>query len=422
MVGGNSKFYGAVMFRYRREDFARTTHLGGISPAWPLSYEAFAPWYDKAEALYQVRGRRGGEPTDPPGPAYPHPPIPHEPAIADAAARLSARGLTPASLPLAVDLQAWLRGGQTGWDGFPDTGTAKKDAESIGIARALKHDTVRLETNCHVTRLQVGADGRITGVEYLRDGTPARAQAKLVVVSAGAVNSAALLLRSAAEGFPTGLANRSDQVGRNFMNHNCTAMIALHPLRKVSTVYQKTLYLNDFYLRGGEENTPLGNVQLLGKITPKVLRAVSGLPGPVAGWIARRSLDWYLMSEDLPNPESRVTLRGERIVLDWKRSNWAAHEGLIARFRSELKSAGYPIVLTKNFDRTTPSHQCGTIRFGANPDTAPLDLNCRAHQHPNLYVVDASFLPNSAAVNPALTIAANALRVADHITRTELAA
>ncbi|MEM9392611.1 MAG: GMC family oxidoreductase [Pseudomonadota bacterium] len=422
MVGGNSKFYGAVMFRYREADFAEIAHLDGTSPAWPVAYDVFAPWYDAAEEMYAVRGARGLEPTDPDGPAYPHAPVPHEPAIADAARRLAAQGLTPASLPLAVDLQAWLEGGETGWDGYPDTGTGKKDAESVGIARALTYDNVTLETGCQVTRLETDSSGRIAQVSFTRHGAAQTATAKIVVLSAGAVNSAALLLKSANDNFPTGLANRSDQVGRNFMNHNCTAMMALHPFRKVSTIYQKTLYLNDFYLSGGEDDTPLGNVQLLGKITPEILRCVSATPAFAAGWIANRSLDWYLMSEDLPLSESRVTVRGDRIVLDWQRTNWSAHKTLIRRFRSVLKAAGYPIVLHQSFDRSTPSHQCGTVRFGADPDRAPLDLNCRAHQHANLFVVDASFLPTSAAVNPALTIAANALRVADYIARTELAA
>ncbi|MDJ0995505.1 MAG: GMC family oxidoreductase [Dinoroseobacter sp.] len=422
MVGGNSKFYGAVMFRYRREDFGEITHLGGTSPAWPVPYESFAPWYDEAERMYEVRGQRGMEATDPDGPAYPYAAVPHEPAIADAAKRLAAQGLTPASLPLAVDLDAWLKGGQTGWDGFPNTGDGKKDAESTGIAKALEHANVTLETGCRVTRLTTNSDGRVSGVEFEKNGAGQTATAKVVVLSAGAVNSAALLLKSANDNFPTGLANRSDQVGRNFMNHNCTAMMALHPLRKVSTLYQKTLYLNDFYLASGEGNSPLGNIQLLGKITPDILRCVSPVPGFAARWIAERSIDWYLMSEDLPSPDSRVTVKGERIVLNWERTNWDAHEALIKRFKSVLKKAGYPIVLHQSFDRSTPSHQCGTVRFGENPDRAPLNLNCRAHQHENLYVVDASFLPTSAAVNPALTIAANALRVANHIATTELAA
>ena len=292
----------------------------------------------------------------------------------------------------------------------------------MGLKFALRHNSVRLETGCKVTRLVTGASGRIEGAEYIKDSRPRRITAKTVVLSAGAVNSVALLLRSANDSFPTGLANRSDQVGRNFMNHNTHAVMSLHPFRKNPSIYQKTLCFNDFYLSGGPSGEPLGNIQLLGKITAPILASQVRLPGPAARWLAGRSIDWYLMSEDLPDPESRVTVRGDRIVLEWKRSNWEAHLHLVHRFKSILRKAGWPLVLSRAFDRTVPSHQCGTARFGTDPDKSVLDIWCRTHDHPNLFVVDASFLPNSAAVNPALTIAAQALRVADHIKQTDLAA
>ncbi|WP_298838130.1 FAD-dependent oxidoreductase [uncultured Roseobacter sp.] len=422
-VGGNSKFYGAVLFRYRAEDFGVLEHMGGTSPAWPITYESFEPWYQKAEKLYEVRGASGEDPTEPVhSGSYAYPPVPHEPAIDAAARRLRDQGLHPAHLPLGVDIDAWLSEGETGWDAHPNTGDGKKDAESAGLKAALRHNTVRLETGCDVTRLVSAEDGRIEAVEYRQDGALRRIRAGIVILSAGAVNSAALLLRSANDNFPTGLANRSDQVGRNFMNHNTHAMIALHPFRRNPSVYQKTMYFNDFYLGGGPGNTPLGNVQLLGKITPAILASQVPLPAPVTAWIARRSVDWYLMSEDLPDPESRVTVRGDRIVLDWRRSNWEAHLLLVRKVRKLLRRAGWPVLLSRAFDRTVPSHQCGTVRFGEDPSRNPLDIWCRTHDHANLFVVDAGFLPNSAAVNPALTVAAQALRIADHIRSRDLAA
>jgi len=422
-VGGHSKLYGAAMFRYRREDFGVLTHLGGTSPAWPISYEAFEPWYQRAEELYEVRGAVGADPTEPPrSGAYVFPPVPHEPDIADAAQRLARCGLTPSHLPLGVEIDAWLAGGQTGWDAYPNTGSGKKDAESIGLAAALRHPTVSLKTGCSVTRLIPDHTGRIVATEFEADGRAQRITAKVIILAAGAVNSAVLLLRSANDAYPAGLANSSDQVGRNFMNHNTHAVLALHPLRRNRSTYQKTLYFNDFYLAGGPGGAPLGNIQLLGKITAPILASQVGLPAVFVRWIAAHSVDWYLMSEDLPDPDSRVTVTGDRIVLDWRQSNWEAHLHLVRRFKAILRKAGWPIVLSRAFDRTVPSHQCGTARFGADPATSVLDIWCRAHDHPNLFVVDASFLPNSAAVNPALTIAAQALRVSDHIQQTALAA
>ena len=123
----------------------------------------------------------------------------------------------------------------------------------------------------------------------------------------------------------------------------------------------------------------------------------------------------------MPNPESRVTLAAGRIRLDWKRSNWAGHLALVARLKRDLRRAGYPIVLARAFDRRTPSHQCGTARMGADPATSVVDGFCRSHDHPNLFITDASVLPTSAAVNPALTVAALAIRTAKHIGETETA-
>ncbi|MFV0384535.1 GMC family oxidoreductase [Paracoccus sp. (in: a-proteobacteria)] len=415
-VGGNSKFFGAVLIRYREQDFRPLAHLGGTTPGWPITYDEIEPWYSRAEALYQVRGTAGQDPTEPAHSAdYPFGPLPDEPPIADLRSRLASVGLRPSSLPLGVDLDRWLSRAKTPWDAFPDTTGGKKDAESGGLARALQHPNVTLRTGARVTRLIAGDGGRITGVTLADGGT---LSAGTVILAAGAVQSAALLLASADEANPTGLANRSDQVGRNFMNHNCSAVLALHPFRKNPSIYQKTLMVNDFYLTGGPGGEPLGNIQLLGKISGPILAASSGLPGPVANWVAARSVDLYAMSEDLPNPESRVSLKGDQIVLDWKRSNWDAHLLLVQRLKALLRKAGYPVVLSRPFDRRTPSHQCGTARMGSDPASSVVDTFCRSHDHPNLFITDASVLPTSAAVNPALTIAALALRAADHIRET----
>jgi choline dehydrogenase-like flavoprotein len=418
-VGGNTKLYGAVLIRYRAEDFAPIAHRDGTTPGWPFAYDELEPWYTRAERLYNVRGVLGFDLTEPDHSApYPFGPVPDEPAIAAVRQRLTKVGLNPFSLPLGVDIDKWLQRAKTPWDAFPDAGHGKMDAESCGIACALAHDNVELRTAAQVERLIIEANGkRIAGVEVVHRGTRTTIAAKIVVLAAGAVNSAALLLRSS----EPGIANRSDAVGRHFMNHNSSAVLAIDPRSVNNSIYQKTIGINDFYLDDGHGGPPLGNIQLLGRVTAPILKANIPLaPEWALGLMSRHSVDWYAMSEDLPNAESRVTVDATQIRLDWKRSNWTTHLALVAAFKERLRAAGYPIVLSKPFDRRTPSHQCGTVRIGLDPATSPLDPFCRAYDHPNLFVVDASFLPTSAAVNPSLTIAAQALRVADHVAKADL--
>ncbi|CAN7346105.1 FAD-dependent oxidoreductase [Rhizobium sp. LjRoot258] len=421
-VGGNSKFYGAVLSRYRREDFEEMRHAEGISPAWPFPYEALEPWYNRAEQMYQVRGSLGEDPTEPTHSGnYEYPAVPDEPPIADVRARLKAKGLHPFSLPLGVNVEAWLSKAKTPWDAHPNSRDGKMDAETAALLKALEYPNVRLETNAKATKLEAGPGGMIERIRYRKKGEDIVVTPKLVILSAGAVQSAALLLRSADTRHPTGLANTSDQVGRNFMNHNSSAVIAVSPTYRNSSIYQKTFGFNDFYLSDGNGGPPLGNVQLLGRISAKVLKgSLPWAPEWLLQNITGHAIDFYAMSEDVPNPESRVRVDGDRIVLQWQRTNWNAHLALVAKLKSILKSIGFPIVLAKPFDKRTPSHQCGTVRIGNDPASAPLDPYCRSYDHANLFVVDASFLPTSAAVNPALTVASQALRVADHIAVKDL--
>ncbi|MCX4029925.1 GMC family oxidoreductase [Endozoicomonas sp. SM1973] len=423
-VGGNSKFYGGVMLRFRQEDFGELVFDEGISPAWPFAYETLAPYYQQAEALYQVKGVTGQDSCEPPGvKGYVGAAIPDEPTIAKLRSQLEHVGAKPFSLPLAIDIDAWLALGQTPWDAFPGTNPGKLDAESAALQSILDHPNISLLTNTTVTRLHTEANGKqIKSVEVCQGGVHKHFSARLFVLAAGAVNSAAILLRSADQQFPEGLANRSGQVGRNFMNHNCTALMAVNPLETNHSVYQKTLGINDFYLSDGNGSQPLGNIQLLGKIDGTMLKAqLPRMPKAALDWLARHSVDWYVMSEDLPqsNSQVRVSSNGQ-IILDWQQSNLSAHQQLVKKTKQLMRAVGFPIVLTKAFDRRTPSHQCGTVRMGNDPATAPLDPYCRAYDHDNLFVVDASFFPSSAAVNPALTIAAQAIRVAEHIKLTEI--
>jgi choline dehydrogenase-like flavoprotein len=411
-VGGNSKYYGAILYRYRAQDFGVMEHMEGATPGWPFSYDEIEPWYSKAEQLYQVRGAVGDDPTEPHHSSpYPYPALADEPSLAVVRDRLKRQGIHASSLPIAIDIEAWLARAKTPWDAFPDTFTGKIDAETGPLHKALAFDNVKLLTGAQVLRFETAPDGKSIAAASVRMGDHlTKVTAKHFILAAGAVNSAALLLRS------NGLANRSGQLGRNFMNHNCTAMITIDPRLRNRSVHQKTFGFNDFYLKDPKTGFPLGNVQALGKITGPIFKAnLPSVPEFATRLLARYSFDWYVMSEDLPNPESRVMLKDDRIVLDWQRSNMKGHAALVERSREVFRAAGFPIVLARAFDRRTPSHQCGTARMGTNPAASVVDPWCRSHDVENLHIMDASVLPTSAAVNPALTIAAVTMRAADHL-------
>jgi len=419
-VGGNTKVYGAALPRLRRADFEVIEHEGGISPAWPIRYEDLEPYYVRAEQIYLVHGVSGDDPTEPPrsGP-FPFPPVPHEPYIAELAEQLRAQGLHPSYLPIGIDLRP---GGRCirskTCDGFPCQLLAKGEADVCCVRPALESPDVELMTHTYARRLLTDPSGRrVTAVEVERDGERFEVHADIVVVACGAANSAALLLRSANSVYPNGLANSSGLVGRHYMVHNNTALMAVHPTRRNPTIFQKTLAVNDFYFRGPDWPYPMGNLQLLGKLQAGMLTANQPLvPRRVLQAVADRSVDWWVMSEDLPDPENRVTLGSDgSIRIHWKPNNLVAHAKLVQAARQMLRRASYPIVLTQRMGIETNSHQCGTLRFGDDPSTSVLEPFCRSHDIPNLYVVDSSFFPSSTAVNPALTIAAQALRVADHL-------
>jgi choline dehydrogenase-like flavoprotein len=419
-VGGNSKVYGAALQRLRREDFEVLEHEGGISPAWPISYEDLEPYYRQAERIYGVHGQSGEDPTEPPRSSpFPFPSVPHEPYIADLAERLRRQGLHPYALPMGVDLRP---GGRCirckTCDGFPCQVHAKSDADICCVRPALESPTVELWTHTYARRLLTDPAGRsVTAVEVERDGQIFAVHARTMIVSCGAVNSAALFMRSANERFPSGPGNSSDLVGRNYMVHNSTAVMAVDPIRRNASVFQKTLAVNDFYLKGPEWPYPMGNIQLIGKLQPGMLTAEQPLvPRALLKEIAGRSVDWWVMSEDLPDRENRVMLAADgSIRVCWRPNNMGTHKQLLAAARTMFRRAGYPIVLTQHMGIETNSHQCGTLCFGTDPASSVLDPWCRVHDLENLYVVDASFFPSSAATNPALTIAAQALRVAEHV-------
>ncbi|OUL33329.1 dehydrogenase [Nostoc sp. T09] len=430
-VGGNTKFYGSALMRFRAEDFGKLVHHDGISLAWPLSYEDFEPYYTQAEYLYHVHGLRGVDPTEPPASSpYPYPMVSHEPRIQKLFDDFCQLGYQPFPLPLGImlneaDLQtsSCIRCNTCG--GFPCLLAAKADAHTVCVQPALQNANVTLITDAFVQRLETNASGReVTKIHVERNGILEEYSAAIVVVACGAINSAALLLRSANEKHPHGLANGSGVVGRHYMRHTNSSFIAISR-EPNPTVFQKTFGLNDFYFGTDDWKYPMGNIQLLGKSTPELLEAelLPSMLGITEDTIAKNGIDFCLVTEDLPEPDNRVTLNSKgEITLRYAVNNLTAHKQLINKFEGMLSQIGCEdylipssLYVGKKVSLAGINHQCGTIRFGNDSQTSALDINCKAHELDNLYVVDASFFVSSAAVNPALTIIANALRVADHL-------
>jgi choline dehydrogenase-like flavoprotein len=438
-VGGNTKFYGSALFRLREKDFGEIRHHGGVSPAWPVSYSELEPYYTEAERLYHVHGQEAEDPTDPPrsGP-FPYPAVSHEPRLQQLSEDFSRLGLRPFHTPLGIMLDEKNRHSSqcircSTCDGFPCLVNAKSDAQICCVEPALQHPNVTLLTDAQVTRVLTTASGReATGVEVRRNGSVETFSAGIVAVSCGAINSAALLLRSANDKHPKGLANSSDVVGRHYMGHVNSVMMAISKCPN-PTIFQKTLSVNDFYFGSKEWPHPMGHISFVGKLDGETLKA--GAPAIAPGFtldlMAKHSLDFWMTSEDLPDPENRVTLdRQGNIVLSYKPNNEEGHKRLTAKLQDLLKQQtkctmhghechvglfARSLYVGQRIPLAGVAHQNGTVRFGNDPKTSALDASCRAHDLDNLYVVDASFFPSSGAVNPALTIIANALRVGDHL-------
>ena len=430
-VGGATKMFGAALYRLRQQDFAAHRTGDGMSADWPIRYEDLEPYYSQAEQLYNVHGRRGDDPTDPPASApYPFPPVSHEPRIQEIADALTRTGYHPAYAPCAVLLDETdsinsrcIRCNTC--DGFPCLVHAKADAETIAVRPALRHSNVSLLTHAHVRRLETSADGRnVTRVIVDREGQQESFTGEIVVVSCGAANSARLLLMSANQAHPAGLANGSDMVGRHYMFHNAMALVALSR-RENPTVFQKTLSINDFYFSAPEHAFPLGNIQMLGKSQGPMFRedAPRFAPGFTLDKMARHAVDFWLTAEDLALPQNRITLNAQNeIQVHYEFTNVDAINRLRAKLQAMLEHMDmHPhlipnsLYLGKHIPIAGVAHQAGTCRFGIDPKRSVLDVNCKAHELDNLYVVDTSFFPSIGAVNPSLTAIANALRVGDHL-------
>ena len=455
-VGGNTKVYGAALLRFRERDFDQVIHKDGISPAWDLKYQDFESYYTQAEVLYDVHGKRGEDPTEPPSTSdYAYPPVGHEPDMQEISDGICNLGYYPFHLPLGLKLNEVNRALSpcircNTFDGYPCLVGAKADAEINAIRPAqASYSNVTLLTNAKVLKLHTSESGReVTSVEVEiahhpesakhgappMTGAPTQTEvqhfsAEIVVVACGAINSAALLLRSANDQHPNGLANSSDQVGRNFMKHHAIALVALGT-KPNRAIFQKTIAVNDFYWGEPDFPYPMGMIQNSGNVLADMMPAEAPpLLAPYMKFVpefglqlaAERSVGWWLQTEDLPDPNNRVRIVGDQLHLDYTANNQESADRLVHRWTSVLKSADSE---TKHvvglFPRThvplsAVAHQCGTCRFGSDPATSVLDLNCRTHDVDNLYVVDGSFFPSNSGVNPTLTVIANALRVGDHL-------
>ena len=434
-VGGNTKVYGAVLLRMRERDFGEVRHHDGISPAWPRSYQDFAPYYLEAERLYGVHGERGSDPTEPScDTPYAFPPVAHEPRMQEICDDLQRQGLHPFPLPVGVRLDEANRHLSPcikcdTFDGFPCLVDAKHDAATTCILPALRHSNVTLLTQALVTRLDTDAGGRqVSTIHVTRSGAEERYSADVVVVACGAVNSAALLLRSASDRHPNGLANSSGQVGRHYMCHNNSAILAVSRKPNPSQ-FTKTIGLNDFYWGADGFDYPLGHIQTLGKSLPAQLEGdapsirIPGV-GLTLDYVARHAVDFWITTEDLPDPNNRVEIRPDgQIMLSYTPNNGEGHRRVLQKLRHAMEGCAggvthfipQSVYLSKQIPLAGVAHQSGTCRFGADPQGSVLDPQCKAHDLDNLYVVDASFFPSSSSVNPSLTIIANALRIGDHL-------
>jgi choline dehydrogenase-like flavoprotein len=435
VVGGATKMYGAALYRLRPADFGEIKHVDGISPAWPLSYDDFEPWYSAAEQLYQVHGVHGEDPTEGHwSRQYPWPAVSHEPRLQQIHDDLAKGGYHPFHAPCGILLDEADRPRSTcircAWcDGYPCLVHAKSDAEVIAVRPLLDRTNVTLLCGAEVTKLETDGSGRtVTGVVVSRHGDREVYTGDIVVISAGAANSAKLLLNSASDKHPNGLANGSDQVGRNYMFHNSRAISAVCT-EPNDTVYQKTLGINDFYSATKDYEYPRGNIQMVGKSNAEAMRGEKPrLTMFAPQWtltdVAKHAVDWWLTTEDLPVPGNRVTTDTDgHIHLAYSPTNLEEADRLYEELKKILNHTGMAEhhVYRKNFyaGMLIPlagcAHQAGTCRFGTDPATSVLDTDCKAHELDNLYVVDTSFFPSIGAVNPALTAMANALRVGEHL-------
>lgn len=417
-VGGNTKIYSASLMRMRDRDFEAVPHQEGVAPEWPLKYADFEPYYTAAEHLYQVHGDYQQDPTEPAHSAdYPYPAVGHEPLMQPIVEAIAQQGLHPFPLPISLTRQE-------------DDPTG--DAEVFGISPALTYDNVTLKTSAKVVSLHTNPSGtEIKGVQAEIGDQAMLYTSDIVVLACGAVNSAALMLISANEKHPNGLANSSDLVGRNLMKPQMSVIVE-RAAENNSGIFPRSVSINDFYWGYGDYEYPMGHIENSGGLLQDIIFAESPpllsvlaqiMPGAGLKQLAVRSIGWWAQTGVLPDPNNRVRWQNGKLRYEFTPNNTEAHDRLVYRWIEVLKTmekASRPTQRSGVYPRgeapvQVVGYQSGTCRMGTDPATSVLDLHCRTHEIHNLYVVDSSFFPSCPSVSPALTVMANALRVGDYL-------
>ncbi|MCT0225292.1 GMC oxidoreductase [Synechococcus sp. CS-1328] len=420
-LGGNTKIWGGALQRMREAEFSGLPLQEGVAPDWELRYGDLAPWYDRAETLYRVHGRAGLDPCEPPRQGdYAHPPRPIDPLLEQLQHGLERQGLHPYPLPLSWSTSALDPSG---------------DAERFGIDRAATQAGFTLRYRAEVEALHVNPSGtEVRGVEALIDGQRWLFRGHQIVLAAGAVNTPAILLRSLSDRHPDGLANGSDQVGRNLMKPQLSALLQ-RASQPGSGSYGPSLGLTDYYWGDRNVSFPLGSIQNGGGVlqdtlfaeSPPVLSLVSRLlPDSALEWLAKRSVCWWAMSAVLPDPDNRISLRrGGSLQVNYLANNLEAHDRLVYRWLDTMKKVeadpettvvqAAPVYPRGEAPLSVMGLACGTCRMGSDPARSVVDLDGVCHQLANLSIADASILPGCPAVGPGLTVIALALRLADRL-------
>ena len=425
-VGGNTKIYRASLMRMRSRDFEAVRYQDGTTPEWPLKYTDFEPYYTAAEQLYQVHGNQQNDPTEPPHSAdYPHPASAHPPVMLPIVEKIAAEGLHPTTLPVSLTQR---RDDPTG------------DAEVFGIDLALQHQNVTLKTNARVVALHTNSSGsEIKGVQAEIGNQTVMFTSNIVVLCCGAVNSAALMLDSANEIHPDGLANQSGMLGRNLMKQLMTVIVERGVANNKGT-FPPSVSVNDFYWGDRDYPYPMGHIENSGGLlqdlifaeSPPILSVIARvIPGAGLQQLVKRSIGWWAQTGTLPNPNNRIYwqkdtyfgYKRKKLRYEFTPNNWEAHDRLVYRWMGvlrDMEKSGVGLRSGSLYPRgespvQVVGYQCGTAKMGIDPATSVLDINCRTHEIENLYVVDSSFFPSCASVSPALTVMANALRVGEFL-------